>query len=193
MRNARRVIPIFIGAGLALGLAACGSDSDDDDQPESTATTAGATSTTAAGTTATATTGAGGGGDAGTARVTVGDETFEFSVTCQFGTGIIQGPGTNQDGEIAFTVMSMPKTERGEPANNPAEVGVNVTVGNDTGRGASLYEYRVTDTLGRVVSYTDDGKHAQGEADFSYEDNDGSRAGLNYGDVVSGTFEATCP
>ena len=59
--------------------------------------------------------------------------------------------------------------------------------------GPSLYEYHVGEMVGSVAEYKDDGKKAEGRVRFQYRDKDGSRAGLSYGDVVDGSFAATCP
>ena len=129
----------------------------------------------------------------GSATVTAGDETFTFTVECSFGTGIIRGAGSNADGTPTFLQASMPKNSAGSPANNPAEVGINVWIGRDELIGPSTYEYVVSSTAGSTSEYTDDGSSASGTVQFQYREKDGAKEGLTDGDLVDGSFEATCP
>jgi hypothetical protein len=134
-----------------------------------------------------------GSGGAGTASVTVGDETFRFEIECQFGTGIIRGPGTSGDGTPAWLDASMPVDARGSPANDPTQVGVMVRVGIAELFGQPVYDYTVNDTLGMVSAYADDGTDTSGEAQFSYGDGSGSKEGFTHGDLLAGSWSATCP
>ena len=87
----------------------------------------------------------------------------------------------------------MPKNSAGDPTNDPGEVSLNLYVGRAELIGSSEYEYWVSSTAGAVTEYTDSGDAASGTAQFQYRDKNGAKEGLTYGDLVDGTFEATCP
>jgi hypothetical protein len=188
-----RRLPWIVLVAVGFAFAACGGDDDaspfggDDDEPTTAPTSAssddGGDDSGDSGN---------GGGDAN-AFVTAGDESFEFTVTCQFGTGIIQGPGSAADGTPSFLVASMPVTERGQPLNDPLQVDLRVAVGKETMIGPSLYEYGDPTDNAPGYSYSDDGNHAEGTIQLEYRTSDGAKEGLAYGDLVDGTFNVTCP
>ena len=180
---------------IGLTFAACGGG-DDDAQPFGDA---GADPTTAPTSAPAGNVGGNGGGGAVNAFVTAGDESFEFTVECQFGTGIIRGGGSSADGTPAFLDAGMAIADDGKPVNNPDDIDVSVYVGKDIIFGPSLYEYVLRGgddggfAVGSVSSYSDDGSHAEGIIQFEYFDKDSAKEGLTYGDLVAGTFKVTCP
>jgi hypothetical protein len=190
---------LWIGlALLAVFLIACGGDDDDD----SSAAGSGDSQPSADNASSPSDNGSddsGGGGDSGatsgggSGMVTIGDETFQFEISCQFGTGIIDGTGENQDGTPAYLRGSMPKDSNGQPTNDPSAVDMQVKVGTAELIGQATYDYTVQSTLGSVSQYTDDGSHTDGSAEFSYGDGSGAKEGFTHGDLVSGTWDITCP
>ncbi len=174
----------LFGIALVFALAACGGNDD---------TGASAANTSIAVNDEDGSGDSGAASGRGIALVTAGDESFEFSIECQFGTGIVRGGGLAADGTPAFLDAGMPIDDNGKPANDPSEVGVTVHVGKDTLFGRGQYQYRVGPANGSTTSYSDDGSHAEGIVQFEYATKDGAREGLAYFDRVEGTFEVTCP
>lgn len=140
-----------------------------------------------------------GNGGGSNAFVTAGVESFEFTVECQFGTGIIRGGGSSADGTPAFLDAGMAIGDDGKPVNNPDDIDVSVYVGKDIIFGPALYEYVLRGggdggfAVGSVSSYSDDGSHVEGIIQFEYFDKDSAKEGLTYGDLVEGTFNVNCP
>jgi hypothetical protein len=189
---------LWIGlALLAVFLIACGGDDDDDSSAagsgdsQPSADSASSPSDDGSDDSGGDSDAASGGGGSG--MVTIGDETFQFEISCQFGTGIIDGTGENQDGTPAYLRGSMPKDSNGQPTDDPTGVDMQVKVGTAELIGQATYDYTVQSTLGSVSQYTDDGSHTDGSAEFSYGEGSGAKEGLTYGDLVSGTWDITCP
>jgi hypothetical protein len=182
---------LMLTIGVVVAFAACGGDDDASPTggPSAPATNAPSNGDSSAASSPDSDTGY----VAGVAGVVAGDESFVFEIECQFGTGIIRGPGQSLDGTPAYVVMGMPVSNDGSPKDAPGEVDIQVEVGKNTLLGPSLYVYAVRSSTGSVSQYSDDGNHAEGTIQLEYRDNDGAKDGLSYGDLVDGSFTATCP
>lgn len=178
-----------------LAFTACGGDDDDDDGGAS------------GGDSPTEVTGNGGGGDnnnggnsngggsggAGTASVEItGVERFTFDITCSFGTGIIEGPGTRNDGEPAYLRGGVDVTDSGAPREDGEAVGFGIKVGIAQLAGQADYEWVVGETAGRRDPVSNDGKTVSGTAGFEYRD-DRAEPRFAYGTVMDAIFDMNCP
>ena len=184
------LLRLGVGVVLALGisLTACGGD-DDDESPD----TPGESPTQSNGNVPDGGSNASDSGGAGNATVEItGVERFTFDVTCSFGTGIIEGPGTRDDGEPAYLRGGIAVTDSGEPREDGQAVGFNIKVGIAQLAGQADYEWTVGDTAGRQDPVTNDGKTVSGTAGFEYRD-DRPEPRFAYGEVMDGIFDMACP
>lgn len=177
------------GASLLL-LSACGGDDDDSGAP---AGGDAATNTPAQSGDGNGGNGGSTSGDAGTATVDIaGVESFTFDITCSFGTGIIEGPGTRNDGEPAYLRGGVEVTDSGAPREDAEAVGFLIKVGSDQLVGQADYEWVVGETAGQQEPLSNDGERVSGSAGFEYRDNS-SEPRFTYGEIKEGTFEMVCP
>ena len=183
-------------AVMALGLltlAACGGGDDDDDDADAQ----GNGGSTAESPTQASSGGNGNGGSSGggggTATVDItGVESFTFDIKCSFGTGIIEGPGTRNDGEPAYLRGGVGVSDSGAPLETAEAVGFGIKVGIAQLAGQADYEWVVGETAGRREPVSNDGESVSGSAGFEYRD-DRAEPRFGYGEVKDGTFEMTCP
>ena len=185
----------LVGALVLVSLAsfaACGGGDDDDDDSGDTGSN-GSTANTPTQSAGDNNSSGGSGDGAGTATVDIsGVESFTFDVTCTFGTGIIEGAGTRNDGEPAYLRGGAAVDDSGEPREDAEAVGFILKVGIDQLIGQADYEWVVGETAGRQDPVSNDGESISGSAGFEYRD-DSAEPRFSYGEVKDGTFEATCP
>jgi hypothetical protein len=121
-----------------------------------------------------------------------GVESFTFDIKCSFGTGIIEGPGTRNDGEPAYLRASFAVTDSGAPREDAEAVDVKIRGGIATLIGQAEYEWVVGETAGEQQAISNDGTSVSGAAGFEYRDSR-QNPRMPDGSVSEGTFEATCP
>ena len=191
--RARLVVSALAAVSL-VAFAACGGDDDDDDDSGDTGNNGSTANTPTQSAGDNNSSGGSGSGDgAGTATVDItGVESFTFDVTCTFGTGIIEGAGTRNDGEPAYLRGGAAVDDSGEPREDAEAVGFILKVGIDQLIGQADYEWVVGETAGRQDPVSNDGKSISGSAGFEYRD-DTAEPRFSYGEVKDGTFEMNCP
>ncbi|MCC7363529.1 MAG: hypothetical protein IT303_04085 [Dehalococcoidia bacterium] len=191
----------------SIAFVACGGGDDDDDtggqaggdaatQPGEnggSGSDAGSGSSSSSGASDSGRSDGGSSGGAGTASVEItGVERFTFDITCSFGTGIIEGPGTRDDGEPAYLRGGVDVTDSGEPREDGEAVAFGIKVGIAQLAGQADYEWTVGETAGRQDPVSNDGKTVSGTAGFEYRD-DRAEPRFAYGEVKDAIFDMNCP
>jgi len=119
--------------------------------------------------------------ETGSARVTIGEATFEFEVECMSGTMGVQGPGTRSDGTPAYLVATFDPDE-------PESADVDVRVGTDQLSGPADEKWSAGDTYGNSagVIWEVDGRSVRASAPFRDREYGGPAE-------LPGVVEVTCP